>query len=222
MVPMELAVQKREKLGRAAAALRKQGFIPAELYGHGVENLHLAVDAKEFRGVFKEAGENMVITLLLGNKEKRSAVVHDIQRNYIDQSIEHIDFYQVRMDEKLKAHVPVEFIGEAPAVKEQGGLLNKTVSEIEVESLPGDIPQRFTVDLAGLIELNQSIYVRDLAVPRGVKVLIDPETVLVTVTPPRKEEEVAPAPVADVSEVKVESEEKKVEREKDKQATEAE
>ena len=94
------------------------------------------------------------------------------------------------------------------------------MAEIEVEALPADLPHRFTVDLSSLVELNQSIYVKDIAAPKGVKILVDPETVIVTVTPPLKEEEIAPQPVADVAEVKVETEEKKAEREKGKEKTE--
>ncbi len=89
---------------------------------------------------------------------------------------------------------------------------NRAMTEIEVEALPGNLPPHFTVDLSPLTELNQSIYVRDLAVPKGVKVLVDPETVIVTVTPPLKEEEIAPAVAVDLSAVKVETEEKKEER----------
>ena len=110
------------------------------------------------------------------------------------------------MDELIKAHIPLEFTGESPAVKGQGGILNKTLSEIEVEALPGDLPRQFEVNLGNLIELNQSIYVKDLEIPKNVKVLVEPETVLVTVTPPA-EEEIVETPV-DVSAVKVEAEEK--------------
>ncbi len=221
---MDLTVQTREKLGKAGA-LRKQGLIPAELYGHGLENMHLTVDAKEFKKLFKEAGENTVVTLIItGNSsakpgtsgEKRPALIHDIQRDFIHDTVSHIDFYQVRMDEKITAHIPIEFVGEAPAVKEHGGLLNKSMTEIEVEALPADLPHRLTVDLSGLTALNQSAYVKDIVVPKGVRILIDLETAVATVTEKMKEEEIAPAAPVDVSTVKVESEEKKVERDKEK------
>lgn len=215
---MDLTVRNRERFGKAAKALRKQGLIPAELYGHGISNLHLTVDAKEFRKIFREAGENTVITLCIDG-EKRPALIHDVERDYLGGEVIHVDFYQVRMDEKLKAHVPIEFIGEAPAVKVLGGILNRTISEIEVEALPADLPHRLTIDLSPLMEMNQSVYVRDIPIPAGVKILVDPETVVATVAPPI-EEEVAAAPptaeISEVSEVKVETEEKKMEREKEK------
>ncbi len=215
---MELAVKTREMMGKSVKALRAQGIIPAELYGRGIPNVHLAVGEREFAKVFSEAGENTVIQLV-AEEGKLPAIVHDVQRDPISLKVRHIDFYQVRMDEKIKAYIPIEFAGEAPAVKSAGGILNKTLFEIEVEALPGDLPHRIPVDLAVLQEVDQSIYIKDIAVPKGVHVIVDPETVVVTVTPQLKEEEPQPAAV-DVSAVKVETEEKKADREKEKTESE--
>ena len=214
---MELKTEARTIFGKKNKALRAEGRIPAELYGHGVPNAHLVIDMKEFANIFREAGENTVVTLLVDG-EKRPTLIHDVIRDYLTGAVEHVDFYQVRMDEVIRAHVPVLFVGESPAVKASGGVLNKTISEIEVEALPADLPHRFTVDLGALAELERSIYVRDLAIPKGVKVHLAPETVIVTVGAPRKEEEIiAPVVAVDVSEVKVETEEKKAERDKEKE-----
>lgn len=144
---MDLAVKTREKFGKSTKALRKEGFIPAELYGRGFENAHLAISKKDFQKAFEEAGESTIINLLIGS-EKRPALVHDIQKDFLTDEIIHIDFHQVRMDEKITAHVPLEFTGESPAVKEFAGILNKTISEIEVEALPGDLPRHFEVDIS--------------------------------------------------------------------------
>lgn len=216
---MQLSAQTREKLGKSVKTLRAEGLIPAELYGHGLENIHLMVDGKEFRKVFKTAGENTVIELLVG-KDKLNALVHGIQKNHLTGVVDHIDFYQVRMDEVITTKIPVEFMGDAPAVKEQGGILNKTTIEIEVTALPAELPHSMQVDLSVLKEINQSIYVKDLSVPKGVKIEIDPDTVIVSVALPMAEEPIEQAPV-DVSAVKVESEEKKAEREKEKADTAA-
>ncbi len=211
---MELSVTERIKFGKASNALRAEGLIPAELYGRDSANLHLAVKGNEFRKVFAEAGENTIVNLQFNGKTI-PVLIHDIQKDYLHDEIIHVDFYRVRMDEKITARVPLEFTGESPAVKEQGGVLNKTMSEVEIEALPKDLPHRLQVDLTPLVELNQSIYIKDIQVPAGVELAVDPETVVVTVTPPRKKEEVAPAPVADVTQVKVETEEKKAEQEQD-------
>ncbi len=215
---MELAVKTREKLGKGNSVLRKEGFIPAELYGRGFENLHLTVNKKDFQKVFQEAGESTIVNLVLGG-EKHTALIHEIQKDFLTDEIVHVDFHQVRMDEKIKAHIPLEFIGEAPAIKEFGGVLNKTISEIEVEALPGNLPRHFEVDLSGLKELNQSFYVSNLKVPKGVEIMVEPETVIATVTPPAEEEKIEAVPV-DLTAVKVESEEKAAERAKEKEVEE--
>jgi large subunit ribosomal protein L25 len=218
---MDLTVQNREKFGKAMKALRLGGIISGELYGRGVKNEHLSVALKDFQKVFKEAGANTVVNLVFDDgkrpasgeaRQGRPALIHEVVRNYLTNEIENVDFYQVRMDEVIKAKVPLAFMGEAPAIKEKGAILNKAVTEIEVEALPADLPHRLSVNLAVLQELNQSIYVKDLVVPANVKILLDLETVIVTATPPLAEEEVVPATPLDVTAVKVESEEKKAER----------
>jgi len=215
---MELAAQVREEKGRKVRSLRREGLIPAELYGHGLENKHLAVRVREFGKVFKEAGKNTLLTLSLEG-EKRPVLIHEVQRDYISNDIAHVDFYQVSMKEEIKAKIPLEFLGESPAVKGQGGVLNKAITEIEVQALPDHLPHRLSVSLDALTELNASFYVKDLVVPKGVKILVEPETVLVTVTPPRVEEVEVTAPV-DLSAIKVEDEEKKVKRVADKESAE--
>ncbi|HVM77199.1 MAG TPA: 50S ribosomal protein L25 [Candidatus Paceibacterota bacterium] len=211
---MDLAVKTREIIGKKVRALRREGMVPAELYGHGIENVHLAVSAKEFNKVYKEAGQTGVITLLVG-KEKRPAMIHEIMRDSVTGDFLHVDFHQIRMDEKITAKVPLVFAGEAPAVKEKGAILNKAILEIEVEALPASMPHEITVDLASLKELNESIYVKDIKRPHGVKFLVEDTAAVVTATEPKAEEE-APAPAMDVTDIKVETEEKKAERQAEK------
>lgn len=211
---MELQAQARVALGKSVRTLRDQGLIPAEFYGRGFPNQTLTVAKSEFGKVLKSAGESTVITLVVDGK-KHPSIIHDLQHDSISGEIIHVDFYGVHMDEKITAHVPVEFTGEAPAVKAHGGVLNKAVDEIEVEALPADLPHSFVIDVSGLAEIDQSIYVKDIAVPKNVRVILDAETAIVTVMPPVKEEEVI-APVVDVADVVVETEEKKAERDADK------
>lgn len=212
---MDLQVQKRNILGRGVKALRKQGLVPAELYGRGLENLHLSAPAKEFKKVFKDAGENTIVNLLV-EREKHPVLINGVSFDYLSGDVESVDFYQVRMDEKLKVNVPVEFIGIAPAVKEKNGVLVKSLQEVEVEVLPADIPHEFKVDLSKLADIGQSIYVKDLAVPERVKILVAPETVVATVIAKVTEEEelaLQQAAGKGVEAIKVETEEKKAERE---------
>lgn len=207
---MELQVQKREILGKKVKSLRKDGMIPAELYGHGSENVHLSVSSKDFNKAYKEAGESTVVTLILG-KEKISSLIHDTQINSFDQSYSHVDFYAVKMDEKIRTAIPLEFIGESQAVK-QGGVLIKSMKEIEVEALPADLIAHLEVDISKLSEIHSSIYVKDLRISSKIKVLVDPENVVATVIEQAAEEVEVPA--ASVEDVKVEGEEKRKEEDK--------
>lgn len=209
---MELKAEKREILGSKVGALRKAGLIPAELYGHGKQNEHLTVNAKEFAKVLKEAGESTVISLVVG-KEKTPALIHDVEIDPISDAILHVDFYVVNMNEEIETAVQFVFVGEPMAVKMQGGVLVKSMHEIEVRALPANLPHGIEVDLTALENIHDSIHVKDLKVKSGVKLLAEPDAVVATVIEQEAEEEAAPITVADV---KVEGEEKK------KEATESE
>jgi len=214
---MDLNAEKREKFGRATKAVRKAGYIPAELYGRGLENIHLSIATKEFAKVLKEAGENTVVQLVVDG-ERHPVMVHEVSRNYLTSEVDHIDLYQVRMDEMITAKIPLEFTGTAPGVRDKGGVLNKGISEIEVEALPGDLPHRLTVDVSSLDDVNKSLRVKDIIVPKGVKILVSMEMAIATVMPPMAEEvKVEAAAAPDLAEVKVETEEKKAERAKVKE-----
>lgn len=201
----------RDVFGKKVKTLRREGLIPAELYGRGRTNLHLAVASKDFRDVYKKAGENTVVVLESekqgGNK---NVLVSDVQQNPLSGEFTHVDFYEVRMDEKITVMVPVHFTGEAPAVKEKEGILVKAMQEIEVEALPADLPGAIEVSLESLADIGSSIHVKDIKISDRVKLLIDEETVIATVVQPVAEE--VPAGPANVEEVKVEGEEKRKEK----------
>ncbi|MEK7590403.1 MAG: 50S ribosomal protein L25 [Patescibacteria group bacterium] len=217
---MELQVQTRDKFGKSVKALRAQGLIPAELYGRGIGNIHLAVPVKDFKKVFKSAGESTMINVVI-NGEKRPALIYGIATDPVSDDILNVDFYQVRLDEKIRIKVPLVFIGESEGVK-NGGILVKALQEIEIEALPGNIPSSLEVDLAKLTEIGQSIYVKNLKIPADVKVLVALETVAATVIEPvSEEEEAAQSQTVDVSAIKSETEEKKAGRE-EKAATKEE
>ncbi|MBI4995166.1 50S ribosomal protein L25 [Candidatus Peregrinibacteria bacterium] len=209
---MEVTAQKREILGKRLKALRRQGFVPAEFCGREAENLHLSVSVKEFNKIFKEAGESAIIKLSVDGK-KINALIHDVQKNPITDAISHIDFYGIKMDEKIRVSIPLLFGGESLAIKE-GGVLIKAIHELEIEALPADLPHHIEVDLGKLVAIGDSILVKDLDVDKnlpagrqGVKVMINAETVIATIVEQKAEEEVAP--VVSVEDVKVETEEKK-------------
>jgi large subunit ribosomal protein L25 len=208
---MEIQAKKRDALGKRAKAIRRAGFIPAELYGHGVENLHLSVPAKEFTRVFREAGESTLIEIVI-NGERKPVMIHDVARHPVTDEALNIDFYQVRMDERITVKVPLTFIGEAPAVKELGGVLVKSMHEIEIEALPNAIPHSLDVSVSGIVEIGGSVYVKDVKAPESATILVQPDTVIATVTERVSEEEEAAAPAVSVESVKVEGEEERLER----------
>ena len=208
--------------------IRKQGMIPAVVYGHKVESANLMVPEKAFEKLYKQVGENTMIELEWksgAKKEKRPVLIHEVQHDYLKGKTMHIDFYQVRLDEKIKTHIPLQFIGESAAVKNLSGVLVKALQEIEVEALPQELPHALEVDLSKLENFESNIRVKDLEIPSSAKVFISPETVVASVTPPRSEEELEAAKEKveeKLEEVKVETEEKKAEREAEKAATKEE
>lgn len=185
-----IIAQKRTLFGKKSASLVAQGLVPAEIYGGGVENVHVQVLLREFMKVFAQAGHNEMVTVDVEGK-KYSALIHDTQGDRFGQGVVHVDFYQVRMDQKLKAEVPLRFVGESPAVK-VGGVLVKAAEEIEVEALPQNLPRAIDVDLSRIAQIHESIHVRDLVVPKDVRVLSDLDMVVATVTEQAVEVEEAP------------------------------
>ncbi len=219
MCGMELAVQKREKFGKAVNALRKQGLIPAELYGKGVENLHLVVPAKELAKLLKQSGESSMISVVIDG-QKKPVMIQEVVYDAVSDKLMSVDFYQVNLNEKIKVSVPLEFVGESLAVKDKEGILVKAMQEVEIESLPTDIPKSISVDISVIADIGQAIRVKDLVVPSGVKVLADAEGAVATATAKMTEEQEAKLSEAVKPEdVKAETEEKVEARAAEKTAT---
>jgi len=165
--------------------------IPGILYGRGIENVMVFVDRKKFNNIYEELGESTVFKLALEGADERNVLIKEVQRDVLSAAPRHIDFYQVRMDEKIEAEIELVFKGESAAVKELGGILVKNMDAIPVKSLPGDLPPEMEVDITAIRTFDDYIYVKDLTVSEKVEILIDPETVVAMVSPPRSEEELA-------------------------------
>lgn len=209
---MELVATKRTEMGRAAKALRTKGLIAAELYGPGQKNEHVSVTEKDFRRVFRASGETTLINLMLEG-QKHPVMIHEVSTHPVSDAILNIDFYQVDLKKEIELKVPLIFSGEAPAVKEKGGVLIKSVTEISVRALPSDIPHNIEISIVPLADIGQSISLKDIPAPAGVKFLGDEKTVVATVIAKMTEEEEAKlAAEVDVSAVKSETEEKVAER----------
>jgi len=207
---MELKIQNRTIFGKKVKQLRSVGLIPGEIFGHGFKNEHVSIPVKDFEKIYKEAGENTVITLISESGGKTPVLISRVERDLIKNTVLSIDFYHVRKDEKIKTRVPIEYVGE-DAVTKTGNLLVKVLDEIEVEALPDNIPHSFTVDVSALVNPGEGISVEDLKVGKDVKILTHKETIIVTITEKAKEE-VAPTPevtTEETSEAQEKTEEEK-------------
>ncbi len=184
-----LRVKTREKTAKRDD--KTMGMIPGILYGREVENVMLWLNRREFNRIYEESGESTIFKLSLENGEQRNVLIKDIQRDILNGKPVHIDFYQVRMDEKIETSVELEFVGESPLVKETGGVLIKNMDAVDVKCLPGDLPPAIEVDISRIKNFEDYIYVKDLPISSKVELMSDPENVVAMVTPPRSEEELA-------------------------------
>jgi len=191
MNEFNLVAQKRTILGKKNQDLRKTGNLPAVIYGPDFKSLALTINTKDFTLIRKQAGENSIINLeiLEGDKKtKHNVLIHDVTVDPRSSALVHVDFYQVNMDKPVKAYIPLVFINESQAVKD-GGILVKALDELEIEALPKDLPHEIQIDISSLTAFDQTIYVKDIVVPKGIKVLSELDNPVLSVSAPRTDEE---------------------------------
>ena len=186
----ELKAEIRKVKGKKVKDLRKNGFLPAVIYGHDIKSLSIKIAYNDFEKIYDEVGGSTLISLIIDDKS-HNVLIHEVEVEPMSQKYIHADFYQVKMTEKITAEVPLHFVGESKAVEEQDGVLVKNMDILEVSCLPGDLPHHIEVDISNLEKIDDVIHVADLKIPEGVEALKDKEEVLVTVIPPRTEEELA-------------------------------
>lgn len=184
--------EKRQGLGtNASRRLRAQGFVPAVLYGESMESTPLVLSKKDIIQIMRlETGENTIFKVAV-DAEAYDAMIKDMQVDPATDELLHVDLIRISMDKPIRVAVPVLHRGEPVGVKTEGGFVDFVTREIEIECLPRDIPESLEIDIAEL-HINQSFKVQAMAIPAGVKVLTDPNTVLVLISMPHKEEEVFP------------------------------
>ena len=170
---------------RSARRLRRDGLVPGVIYGGGDEPQHFAVDARTLRNTLARAAQ--VIEITVDGGSTANVLIKDVQRHPVRGEAVHVDLLRVRMDVAIHATVPIEFHGseDAPGVSE-GGIFNQELREVNIEALPGDIPDSIVHDVSGLV-MNETVTLDVLTAPAGVKLLDDPETVIATITPPTLE-----------------------------------
>ena len=180
-----LNAKKREIKGKKNQFERENGLIPAVLYGQKTENISLFVNSREFGKIFKEAGENSLIALKIeGKKESMAVLIYDFQKHPLTGDFLHIDFYQPDLEKEVTALVPIKIINESSAVKNKEGTLIKNANELEVRALPLNLPHELIVDIDSLKDFGDEIFIRDIELPEGVKILKDANDVLITVSAP--------------------------------------
>lgn len=189
-----LAAERRTITGKATAALRRDGRLPAVVFGHGLESAPLTLDAHEFDVLRRHLGANALVDLSVDGAKPRPVLVHGVQLHKVSRRPIHVDLFAVRMTEEITVDVPIHASGASEAVERHGGTLLHALSGVKVRARPDHLPQAFTVDLAVLVDFDAAVHVRDLAVPAGVTLLTDPDEVVFKVAPPRVQEvEAAPA-----------------------------
>jgi large subunit ribosomal protein L25 len=173
-----LKVSARSALGHKCKALRREGITPVHLFGHGIESLALQCDTSELRRTLSQAGKTTLINLKIDkSKTPRKVLLRGLQRRSGD--LLHVDFYQVKLTEKIAVEVPIALVGEAPAVKSHDAMVLQDLSSITVECLPTEIPDNIEVDLSTLEELGQAVLVKDITLGEGIAVITDPEQMIV-------------------------------------------
>lgn len=177
-----LKAAKRSVVGRKVKSIRKQGFLPGNIYGKKVPSQAVQVQEKEFAGVFSKAGETGLVELGLDGKHL-PVLIHNVQYDPVAGNPIHADFYQVDLKQKVTAKVPISVVGEARAVKDKAGVVLNLLLELEVEALPTDLPEKIEVDVTGLAVINDSVKVSQLTLGNKVKVLTDAEKEIVKIAP---------------------------------------
>jgi large subunit ribosomal protein L25 len=192
-----LAAEHRTALGKANARLRRDGRLPAVVYGHGRESASVTLDAHDFALLRRHIGPNALIDLSIEGGAATPVLIHGVQIHKVNRRPLHVDLFAVRMTEELTVDVPVHGTGDSEAVTKHGGTLLNASGSVKVRARPDHLPQVIQVDLAALVDFDAAIYARDLPIPEGVQLLTDPDEIVFKVSPPRVQEvEAAPTTVA--------------------------
>lgn len=178
-----LEAQERTVIGKKVKALRREGLLPAIVYGTGIEPVAVTLNTKEVLQTLRVIGANTLVTIKLGKKE-HLVLVREIQREVITRNLLHMDFQEVSLEENISSTVPIVLVGDAPAVKEFEALLITNMEEIQIEAKAKDLPDTISVDISTLLDIGDNILIKDLVISVDVTVLDDPEDVVIVATLP--------------------------------------
>ncbi|OGZ58046.1 MAG: hypothetical protein A3B96_01690 [Candidatus Spechtbacteria bacterium RIFCSPHIGHO2_02_FULL_43_15b] len=219
-----LTAEIRDELGKKCKHLRKEGKLPAVLYGKKIKCTPLTLNYKNFESIYNEAGETTLVSVELENKEKAKdlpdenvVLIRYAKINPITRLYEHVDLYEMPMDEKIDIEIPLVFVNESAAVKSDGAVLVRNVYKIEVSALPKDLPREIAVDLSKLEKVEDTIMVKDLKAPEGVEFNEEDDFIIALVAAQEEEEIAEEEKAVSMETIKTEAEGKREEAAKDKQ-----
>jgi large subunit ribosomal protein L25 len=187
MEKVVLKAEHRTVTGKQVGALRRQGKLPAVMYGHHVEPTPITLDLKETTRILNKMTSSSIVTIELDGKEC-AALVREKQKNFIRNVLLHVDFQVVDMTEKIRTHVSIEVIGTSPAVKDFNGVVVMGLPRLDIESLPQYLPERVTVDISNLKKIGDGIHVRDIVLAKEVEIFDDADEMIVMVSSTSDEE----------------------------------
>jgi large subunit ribosomal protein L25 len=180
---LSLKATKREVMRKKTRFLRRQGIIPIHLFGRNMESLTLQCDAAQITRLISQAGLTRPITLTVEkDKEPKIVFIREIQKDFLGKNLLHVDFYQIKKGETIKVDVPLVLVGEAPAMKGKGRIIIHGLNTLTIECLPEKLPPQIEVDISSLVELDQSLFVKDIILDPDIKVYADPDQMVVKVS----------------------------------------
>lgn len=182
-----LVAKKRDLVGKKVKKLRREGFVPASIFGKDVKSTSVSVPQKEFLKIYSKVGATGLIELKYDGTSQHTLVAN-VQIHPVTRAPLHVEFHAVKLTERITADVPLELVGESPAVKNNTGLLLQTINEVQVEALPADLPEKITVDTSKLANVDEQIAVGELSVPKGVTIFTKSEEIVVKVVSAISEE----------------------------------
>ena len=196
---VELRAKERSLFGSKVKRLRREGWVPGVMYGHGFESVPLKFDKYDLRDVLSQVGGSQLVNIQVEDADgPEFALLREVQRDVITGDLLHVDFYRVMMSQTITTEIPLLTVGGSPVAEQKEGILLHGVAEIEVECRPGDLVDAIEVDMSELTEVGQAILVEDLAVPSGIDVLTDPDEMVARLVP--LEEVELERPAAEVEE----------------------
>lgn len=188
-----VAASPRTVFGKKARFLRRAGWVPGNIFGRGVESVAIQLRAREIEHLLAHTHRSPLLSLTVDGSPPATVLMKGVHRKPTTSELYHVEFYRVSMTQHLRAQVPLEFVGEAPAAKVHSGTILRALDSLEVECLPGDLPSTITVDLERLVEIDDTLHVGDLELPRGVRVLREADEIVAKAMRPVVEVEEAAA-----------------------------